>query len=166
MKQEMTVKKTLLMHLMDTVGIGLFVASISYLMINWSTIPSKVPTHFGIGGNVAHYGSKWELLLLPFITLVITIVLQFLESHPDWHNSPIEMVDAKMERIIKQSVLMLSFIKNMSFLLFTFILWETIHVAQGNRAVFEGTIWIILALIILLPTLLTVISSFRDLHVD
>ncbi|WP_397538654.1 DUF1648 domain-containing protein [Rummeliibacillus pycnus] len=160
------IKKTTLMHLMDTVGIALFVASLAYLILNWSNLPAKVPTHFGFKGEIDRYGPKWELFLLPFITLLVGIALQFLETHPEWHNSPIGKIDSNMERIIKQSILMLSFIRNMSFLLFALVIWETIHIAQGNRAVLEGAIWIILALIILFPTIMTLISSVKDLDMD
>ncbi|MGG0658642.1 DUF1648 domain-containing protein [Rummeliibacillus pycnus] len=161
-----TIKKTLLMHLMDTAGIGLFVASLAYLILNWSSIPAKVPTYFGFLGDENRFGPKWELFLLPLITLSIGAVLQFLETHPEWHNSPIGTVDLNLERIIQQSILMLSFIRNMSFLLFALILWETIHIAQGNGAKLEGIIWIVLAFIIILPTIMTVISSIKEVEKD
>ncbi len=156
-----TLPKTTLMHLMDTFGIGLFTATIAYIYFNWSTLPTEVPIYFGLKGDIHRYGAKWELLLFPFITLLIGIALRFLEKHPKWHYFPLNITDPHIEKEVKQSVFMLSFIKNMSCLLLAIVVWETIHIAQGNSTALEGVAWLILSLIIFLPTIITVISALR-----
>ena len=153
--------KTTLMHVMDTFGIGLFAASIAYIYFNWSNLPTEVPIYFGLKGEIHQYGTKWQLLLFPIITLMLGMAFRFLEKHPKWHYFPLNIADPHIEKEVKQSVLMLSFIKNMSSLLLAIVVWETIHIAQGNTAALEGVIWIILGLLILLPTLMTVVSALR-----
>lgn len=157
-----SIEKTLIMHIMDTFGFGLFVATLAYLSFNWSTIPAQIPTYFGLKGEIHRYGSKWELLLFPIIIFLTGAALQLLEKHPDWHYSPIKITDTKMEQEVKQSVFMISFIKNMSSLLLALLIWETIHIAQGNNAELEGVIWLLVATIIILPTMMTVISALKE----
>ena len=95
-------------------------------------IPTEVPIYLGLKGDIHPYGAKWELLLFPFITLLIGIALRFLEKHPKWHYFPLNITDPHIEKEVKQSVMMLSFIKNMSCLLLAIVVWETIHIAQGE----------------------------------
>ena len=50
-----------------------------YLAYIWNKLPEKVPVHWDIHGEVDRYGSKWELLLIPFLLpllvyLIFTIV--------------------------------------------------------------------------------------------
>ena len=155
-------QKTTLMHIMDTIGLGLFVAACAYLIFNWSSLPAEVPKYFGMSMEILQYESKWTLFLFPMITFLIMIALQILEKHPDRHYFPIDIKNSNIEKEVKQSVLMISFIKNMSSLLLAILVWETIHIAQGNNAILEGVIWSVVASIIIIPTLMTVIVALNE----
>lgn len=163
MKQESTsfIGKTTLMHVMDAFGLALFVAALTYLLLNWSSLPAEVP-FFGFMSENLQYGSKWELFLFPIITFFIGVGLQFLEKHPDWRYSPMNITDANVEKEVKQSTVMISFIKNMTSLLLAVLIWETIHIAQGNSIVLEEIKWLIVAAIIIFPTFMTVISALKE----
>lgn len=43
----------------------------AFLAYIWSAIPSKVPLHWDIDGAVNRYGSKWELLLIGLIPIIL-----------------------------------------------------------------------------------------------
>lgn len=40
-------------------------------MVVLPMLPDKIPAHYGFNGNVTRYGSKYEMLLLPIITILI-----------------------------------------------------------------------------------------------
>lgn len=157
-----SIQKTTLMHIMDTIGLGLFVAALTYLLLNWSSLPAEVPKYFGMRVEILQYESKWMLFIFPMITFFVMIALQILEKHPEWHYFPINIKNSNIEKEVKQSVLMISFIKNMSSLLLAILVWETIHIAQGNNALLEGVIWVVVASIIIIPTLMTVITALNE----
>lgn len=56
----------------------LFVTLASFLFM-----PDEVPVHFDLNNNVDRWGSKYELLILPFIILVIGIVFLLIARHLD-----------------------------------------------------------------------------------
>ncbi|HET6401777.1 MAG TPA: SdpI family protein [Candidatus Kapabacteria bacterium] len=48
------------------------------LAIVWPSLPARVPMHFDANGNVNRYGSPLELLVLPGISVLVSIVLYFI----------------------------------------------------------------------------------------
>ncbi len=45
------------------------------------TMPSLLPMDYSIGGEVRRWGSKYSYLILPMVTLLITLLWQFLVAH-------------------------------------------------------------------------------------
>ena len=48
------------------------------LAIAWPSLPARVPMHFNSQGNVNHYGSPLELLILPGINIFVALLLYFI----------------------------------------------------------------------------------------
>ncbi|MFI5202117.1 MAG: SdpI family protein [Candidatus Kapaibacterium sp.] len=48
------------------------------LAVVWPSLPARVPMHFDSDGNVNRYGSPLELLILPGISVLVSIVLYFI----------------------------------------------------------------------------------------
>jgi len=44
-------------------------------------LPDKIPAHYGPGGNVTRFGSKYELLTMPIITIGMQVIWLLLEKH-------------------------------------------------------------------------------------
>ncbi|MBF7095909.1 SdpI family protein [Alkalibacter mobilis] len=44
-------------------------------------LPDKIPAHYGFDGNVTRFGSKYELLIMPIITIGIFLLWLLLEKH-------------------------------------------------------------------------------------
>ncbi|HHY15750.1 MAG TPA: DUF1648 domain-containing protein [Firmicutes bacterium] len=49
--------------------LGVFPVLLAALAVNY--LPEKVPAHYNFAGEVTRYGSKWEVFILPLITLLI-----------------------------------------------------------------------------------------------
>src|SRR5690554_2296858 len=44
-------------------------------------LPDKIPAHYGLDGYVTRFGSKYEMLLIPMITIIFCFLWLFLEKH-------------------------------------------------------------------------------------
>jgi len=87
-----------------------------YLVYIWNDLPSKVPLHWNLEGEVNRYGSKEELLLIP-ILLPLLIYIVFLLVPSIDPKKKIEKMGNKYERLkifvtLLMSVLALSFLYN------------------------------------------------------
>lgn len=56
---------------------------LSVTLITFLFMPDTVPVHFGINYEIDRWGSKYELLILPLIILVIGIVFLFIAKQLD-----------------------------------------------------------------------------------
>ncbi len=46
-----------------------------YLAYTWPQLPEQVPLHWNMKGEIDRYGSKWELLMIPFLLPVLTYLI-------------------------------------------------------------------------------------------
>ena len=46
-----------------------------YLAYVWKSLPEKVPIHWNMAGEIDRYGSKTELLLIPFVLPLLTYLI-------------------------------------------------------------------------------------------
>ena len=44
-------------------------------------LPAQIPAHYDFAGNVTRYGSKYELLILPVVLLLVSFGSRFLRLH-------------------------------------------------------------------------------------
>ncbi len=56
---------------------------LSVTLIAFFFMPEEVPVHFDLNNNVDRWGSKYELLILPFIIMAIGIVFLLIANHLD-----------------------------------------------------------------------------------
>jgi uncharacterized membrane protein len=54
---------------------------ITITMIVLPILPDKIPAHYGFDGNVTRFGSKYELLIMPLITIGMFFIWLLLEKH-------------------------------------------------------------------------------------
>lgn len=45
------------------------------VMVALPFLPDQIPAHYGINGEVTRWGSKYETLIFPFLTLFLSIIL-------------------------------------------------------------------------------------------
>ncbi len=46
-----------------------------YLMLIWSGLPETVPTHWNLEGEIDNWGSKWTMVMIPFLLPLLTYVI-------------------------------------------------------------------------------------------
>ncbi|WP_107924069.1 DUF1648 domain-containing protein [Lysinibacillus parviboronicapiens] len=113
--------KTKYEKMWDYIGGGVFVASILYIVIMWGQIPDEIPAHFNGAGEVNRWGSKIELLILPFMGIFLWVLMGLLEKAPHMHNYPARLNDSNVEAFYLNSRKILNEVKNFCLILFAFI---------------------------------------------
>ncbi|WP_332645294.1 DUF1648 domain-containing protein [Lysinibacillus sp. 54212] len=124
--------KNYIAKLADTFGIALILCSIGFIIINWSALPNEVPTHFNFEGVADGWGSKYQMLLLPVISIVIYIMMEVIERKPHTHNYPDRLNEKNVANFYKVSQQLVNYTKNISMLLFTYISVRSVLMALGK----------------------------------
>ncbi|PIC63776.1 hypothetical protein CSV79_10070 [Sporosarcina sp. P13] len=133
----------------DVLVIALFAASLMYLVLQWNQLPDQIPAHFGANGEVDRYGSKFELLLLPIIGIILWIGLFILEKYPHTYNY-FNLRPDNIETQYRYGVIFMNVTKNISTLLIIYIMWQMNAIALGraeslNMPIFIGILVLLFA---------------------
>ena len=118
----------------DLIGYSFYFSSIILLVIVWSRLPQEVPAHYNALGEVDRWGSKWELIILPFIGAFIGIMMQVFEKFPEWHNYPKRFNESNAAKFYSHSRKLMNQIKNICFIIFALILFESVSIALEWRS--------------------------------
>ncbi|MEK4425226.1 DUF1648 domain-containing protein [Solibacillus sp. FSL K6-1523] len=116
----------------NVIGYVSLVAMIVYLLLKWFSLPAEVPAHFNAVGEVDRWGSKYELLILPVIAIVVTFFMELIERYPHVHNYPERLCDANVHAFYLNSRQMLNYMKNIVNLLFALLVYESISISLGD----------------------------------
>lgn len=130
-KPKLDIEKPAVAKAFDVLVIALFAAALVYLLVQWNQLPDRIPAHFGANGEVDRYGSRIELLLLPVIGVVMWAGLWILEKYPHTYNY-LNLRPDNVEIQYRYGVLFMNVIKNLSTLLFVFLLWQSVDIALAR----------------------------------
>src|SRR5690554_6089249 len=97
------------------------VLTVIYILWSWRSLPDVVPIHFDFTGEADSWGSKWLLLPLPILSLIIFIGMSILERYPHAFNYLVEITEDNVEKQYKNGKLMMNVIKNETVLLLSLI---------------------------------------------
>lgn len=99
--------------LISLAGITLF------LIINWASIPEKVPMHYDWAGNINRWGSKAELVILPIISWMLYLFITAMEQFPTMWNTGVTVTEENQERVYRTLKYMVKSLKLIMVLDFT-----------------------------------------------
>ena len=120
---------------LEILGIMGLILSCVILLTNWSTLPSRIPNHFGSSGEPNSWGGKSILIVYMIITVSLFTVLTFAGLFPHKCNYawPITEANAAAQYQITRS--MLSCLKAQIMWLFVFVEWKTIQIAREGTGI-------------------------------
>lgn len=98
----------------------------------WSSLPERIPSHFGISGQPDAWNGKGLLLVLPSISAGLYIGLTILSRYPHIYNYawPITPENAATQyRLARQMIIVF---KTEIVWLFAYVIWQTIQTALGR----------------------------------
>lgn len=140
-KPKLDIEKPAVAKVFDVLVIALFAAALVYLLLQWSQLPDRIPAHFGADGDVDRYGSRLELLLLPIIGVVMWVGMWILEKYPHTYNY-LNLRSDNVEIQYRYGVLFMNVIKNLSTLLFIFLIWQMTDIALARIATLNMPIFV------------------------
>lgn len=126
------IKKTKSEWVWDILGGGIFVCAVIFLLISWNSLPDQVPGHYNGVGEVDRWGSKYEMIILPIVGLLLWAMMNILERFPHVHNYPDRLNETNVEAFYINSRKLLNAVKNVCVLAFSYILVQSIRVALGE----------------------------------
>lgn len=84
---------TVFQKVLEVISIAILIIFILYIVGIWGSLPDKIPGHYSASGIVDRWGSKYELLFLPIVAVVMYTGLTAIEFFPKTWNVP----DSKRE---------------------------------------------------------------------
>jgi len=74
------------------------VGHIALLFLLWNQIPPELPTHFNWKGEADSFGSANSVLILPVISMVLSVILYSISFYPSSFNFPVQIKEENQER--------------------------------------------------------------------
>lgn len=81
------------------------------LLLNWKSLPDKVPTHFTFDGTPDAFGSKAALLNVPVIAAALFALISVVQHFPKIWNFPVQLTAENIEREYFVAAFMLNAVK-------------------------------------------------------
>ena len=82
----------------NIICIIIIAAMVVILILNWNSLPDKVPTHFSFDGTPNAFGSKATLLIEPIIAIVLFVLISVAKHFPKAWNFPIKITAENKKR--------------------------------------------------------------------
>jgi len=92
-------KATLFDHIKNVFSCLMLAGVWIYLLVQWSSLPEKLPGHYNFAGEIDRWGSRGELLIVPAVMLVLFILLSVAERFPNIWNTGVEVTEQNRERV-------------------------------------------------------------------
>lgn len=152
----LSVPRTLLERLHDSISVVVLVHSIVYLILKWTDLPETIPIHFDGRGNADGWGSRAFLLFMPLLSMFLFIGLSLLSKIPHKFNYPGPITPQNAAHQYRAAKSLLSWIKVELVILFGYLQWSIIQNAGGHSSGLG--IW-------LLPVTLVVVFGTVIIHI-
>ena len=137
------------------------IALLAITVWGYITLPATIPTHYGLSGAPNAYGSKESLLILPIVSILLTILLTFLARNPRIYNYPRPITPENAPRQYYLARLLMRWVILEMVLMFCSLQWLIIQSAQSQTV--GPTLLIIPAfvLVLFLTIILYILAAAR-----
>lgn len=159
-RPKLKLAKTRFEIIFDSITVIAFFLSIIYLVNQWTVLPNEIPAHYNIAGEVDRWGSKWEMLIMPIIAMLMWLSMTVLEKYPHVYNYMNLRKDNVREQYMNAR-LMLNVIKNIVVLLFVYITWNSVQVALEKSASLGSSFVFIFLGALFIPLMFFIIRSLK-----
>ncbi|MDT8717646.1 DUF1648 domain-containing protein [Clostridium sp. 19966] len=122
-------------------------ASFLLVFMNLGNLPSKVPTHADATGNVNGWGSKYVLIILPIINIIMFLSLIALSKFPHIYNYPVEITEENAEYQYRNARSLMINLNALCTVMFAYICWQSVQLAKYGKD--SGIIFVFLFILIM-----------------
>ncbi|MGV8138604.1 MAG: DUF1648 domain-containing protein [Mangrovibacterium sp.] len=128
---------------------------------SYSNLPETIPTHFNEEGKADGFGSKINILILPFVATILFVGMTIANKFPYIFNYPTKITEENAFRQYTHATRMIRYLKLILVVLFGLIAFKTIESAHGQS--FAPGAWLLpLTMgLIFIPLTYFVIKSSR-----
>lgn len=147
--------------LVDLLGWLILIALWAITIINYSSLPDTIPTHFNAAGEADGFGTKVSIIALPVIATLLFIGLTVLNRYPQSFNYPTTMTKDNALRQYTLATRMLRYLKLVLVLVFGGIEVMTIQNATGKGAGLGVWFLPLTLVLIFLPLIYFVVKSVQ-----
>lgn len=83
--------------ILEIIGIIILLAYLIFFFLTFSSLPDKTPAHFDFAGEVTRYGSKYEMVIMPVLGVIMYGGITILQKYPSAWNVPIKITTENEE---------------------------------------------------------------------
>ena len=144
-----------------TINTALALVAFSFVLtaIFMPSLPDQVPVHFDGSGRPNRIGSRYELIALPVVQLIVVGILWSIRfTHPDHYNLPPAQNAEHRARMVQNTRSMMA---TLSLIVSTFMTWlsySILRVGQGGSMV---SAWLPVGLLLISVLATAGIFTFR-----
>ena len=117
---------------LEAVGLLLLLGWLAYTASVWSTLPERVPTHFGVSGAVDAWGGRLSVLILPLVGSSLYLVLSVLQRFPRFYNYPVRVTAQNAATLYRLGRQLLLWVKVLTTCTLAFLFGTIVSVARGE----------------------------------
>lgn len=150
-RPKIEIETTSMQKILNIIGYTIFIASAIVSLMYLPSLPDTVPIHFNLAGEADGWGSKYILLLLPFIGIITLLPMESLEKKPHLHNYPSSMNEHNMKQYYAISMRTMNLVKNGTLVLFGLLQIEMVLAALESEFSFGITFIVIIVVLLFLP---------------
>lgn len=119
----------ILLEILSFVGI---LSILLTLFSTWAGLPDQVPSHYDFSGSPDQWGSKFGLLIIPAITIILQVSLTWLAMHPWRFNYIWPINQENAERQYRLARVVLAELKTLMVWMFAYVTYKETQIAAGE----------------------------------
>lgn len=130
--------------ILEFITLAILIILWSYAIMEYTSMPDIIPTHFNAKGEVDGTGNKTTIWFLMGITTIVAVGLHVLTKYPHIHNYMVEITEKNAAHNYKMSCRLLRFVNMFTSLLMGYIAFSVIRSAMGEKAASGQTFMIVM----------------------
>lgn len=133
-----------------------------YLVVSWSELPEKIPTHFDLLGRADSWGGRGAILIAPIFMSVLYIILTIPSRFPESFNYIVNITEENARRQYQNARTLIVWLRTEITFMFLYLEWQSIQVSI-NKSIGLGVWFLPVFFIILFGTLVVYIRRMLRL---
>ena len=97
----MKIKNTKIDWIIEGVCLLLLGGITLYLILNWSSMPDKIPMHYNAAGEIDRWGKKIEIIFIPVMSWLLYGLITLTEQNPKYWNTGVQVTEENAHRIYR-----------------------------------------------------------------
>ena len=139
----MKLEYTKLQLALEIIGLIFLVGMVVFIYTQWDQITQQVTMHYKALGEIDSWGSKYQTLILPTISILLYSFITVISFFPQIWNVPVQITDENKEAVYLSTMNLIIFIKVEILAIFFYLNYHTVT-AQPLSVIFLPIFMIII----------------------